>query len=101
MFIRRKPRQSKAGTTFDFYLVESYRSGKGPKHHVLGYIGCIRQDLLNDPQERRLFWESSTVLGGHKGAEERLREIASFQPPRAIEDLIRLTERYVPKPSKP
>ena len=105
MFIRRKKRQSRKGTVWDFYVVESQRpAGGDPRLKVLGYIGCIRESLLHDPNEQRFFWKSSpatTFSQEHKGAREKIEEILASHgilSPNTVKHLVQLAEGYVPKP---
>ena len=102
MFIRRKPRKSSKGITFDFYVVASVRAANGPRQKVFGYIGCIQERFLGSPFHCAYFWKSITWMDGshRKGAKELIQEIVSAQGRRddEIEKLIDSAAKFVPFP---
>jgi hypothetical protein len=103
MFIRRKPRRSKRGITFDFYVVRSLRSENGPRQKVCGYLGCIEDRFLDDPFHCGIFWQSRRMADGsyRKGAKELIEEIVAAENPRErcqeVTKLIKMAERYIPE----
>src|SRR5229473_2951512 len=66
MFLRRYSR-TKDGKTHTYYaLVESVRTGVGPRQHVVAYLG-----ELNHDQERR--WQRTVVFHNRQGETQQLR----------------------------
>lgn len=66
MFLRRYRRTKDGKTHTYFALVESVRTGAGPRQHVVAHLG-----ELNHDQERR--WQRTVVFHNRQGDAEQLR----------------------------
>jgi transposase len=66
MFLRRYRRTKDGKTHTYFALVESVRTGAGPRQHVVAHLG-----ELNSDQERR--WQRTVVFHNRQGDAEQLR----------------------------
>lgn len=96
MYIRKRPRKSKRGTTFDFYVARSVRSEAGPRSKVCGYVACIEERFLTVELHRGVFW---------RDAHAKLPEIVAAagltirHVNRELAKLSASLEKHVPRPS--